>query len=413
MKQTRYYLFLLFIGVQLRGQTSTVKNKKSLFITPEVLIGKTMEANTDFPKTKLQTSFFVSMGMHSMGSDQQWAVELGYPKTGVSLGVTNFGNTKKIGFAYTIMPFVEVDLFKKYSERWNFNIAMGVSYLDTKYDADTNPFNRAITTDVNWSFRSFLYYDIVKRQKMDWRIGLGYTHFSNGHTRLPNQGLNSFLLSLSSQIGNNPQYINDENAKQNVTKKKSSEYYFSFRTGIGQNVLSRIFNDKKEVYSTALSMGKIINRTYKFGVGGYYRFYEHYYDHINDNKELISEQVPRFRKHPYRYATNFGVFVTSELLLGHVGIEFDFGFNIYKPFYKIDWQLSQGEFYNDKYTKLGELDWYYKVKRTISSRLGIKYYLFNTYKSPVNNFFLAAHINANLGQADFSELGLGYVYRFH
>ncbi len=413
MKLSGYYLLLFFIGIQLYGQTLENDHKKSFFITPEVLVGKTMEANTGFPKTKLQKSFFVSFGSYNTMSDQQWVTELGDPKTGVSFGVTDFGNTEKIGIAYSLMPFVEIGLFQKHSDKWDLNVGMGASYIDTQYDPDTNPLNLAVTTAVNWSFRSFLYYDLLKRNRMTWRLGLGYAHFSNGHTRLPNQGLNSFLISLSSQIGREQEPLDRHEIKRKHKQTKSVETYFSFRTGIGQNVLSRIFNDKKEVYSVAFSGGKIINRTFKFGVGFYYRFYEHYYDHIYENGQLIDEKVPDFRENPYRNATNFGFSGSAELLIGHVGVEFGLGINVYKPFYKIDWQLSQGYFYNGEYTRLGELDWYYEVKRTVSSRLGIKYYLFNTYKSPKNNLFLGASINANLGQADFSELSLGYVYRFN
>ncbi len=413
MGYKRSYLLLFFIGIQLYGQSEKKTDKRSFFITPEILLGKTMEANTDFPETKLQKALFVSFGSYSSQSKQRWAMELGYPKTGISLGVTDFGNTEKIGKAYTLMPFVEIGLFQKKSSRWNMNIGMGASYIDTQFDVDSNPFNLAVTTKVNWSFKSFLYYDLFQRETIKWRLGLGYSHFSNGHTRLPNQGLNSFLMSLSTHIGNQGDVLENDKINRLGEKKRYTENYFSFRAGIGQNVLSRVFNDKKEVYSVAFSGGKIINKTYKFGGGAYYRFYEQYYEHIKENKQLIEEQVPSYRENPYRYATNFGVFGSAELLLGHVGVEFDIGINIYKPFYKIDWQLSQGYFFEGDYVNLGELNSYFKVKRTVSSRLGIKYYVLNTNASPKNNVFVSAHINANLGQADFSELSLGYVYRFN
>ena len=165
-----------------------------------------------------------------------------------------------------------------------------------------------------------------------------------------------------------------------------------------------------------MSAGKIINNTFKFGGGFYYRFYEHYYDYIRNNGALVDEQLPHFKSNPFGYATNFGLFATSELLLGHVGFEFDLGLNIYKPFYKIDWQLNQGYSYENNngetFVVLGELDWYYEIKRTVSSRMGLKYYLWSTTNSPKDNMYIGAHINANLGQADFTELSIGYTYRF-
>ena len=63
--------------------------------------------------------------------------------------------------------------------------------------------------------------------------------------------------------------------------------------------------------------------------------------------------------------------------------------------------------------RLGDINEdYYKIKRTISARLGLKYYLINTTKTPTDNVFIGAFINSNLGQADFSELAIGYVKTF-
>ena len=286
--------------------------------------------------------------------------------------------------------------------------------MDTKYDEESNPFNQAITTNINWSFRSFLYYDVFKTTTIDWRIGLGYLHHSNGHTNLPNQGLNSLAASISAKINSHKQ---PETIRQPHTFKSKSETYLSTRFSLGQNVLSEKFNTKKEVYSFAMSAGKIINNTFKFGGGFYYRFYEHYYDYINNNEVLVEEQYPHFTDNPYGYATNFGLFATSELLLDHIGFEFDLGLNIYKPFYKIDWQLNHGYSYEnengDTFQVLGELNWYYEIKRTVSARMGLKYYLWSTNTARTHNLFIGAHINANLGQADFTELSFGYVYRFN
>ena len=295
----------------------------------------------------------------------------------------------------------------------NLQIGFGSSYMNTQYDEITNEFNRAITTKINWSFRSFVYYDMFKSNATDWRFGLGYLHHSNGHTNLPNQGLNSLAASISAKIDHKKSgsYTFEE-----PNFRAKSQMYFDFRFGLGQNVLSTHFNTKKEVYSIAASAGKIINNTFKFGGGFYYRFYEHYYDYIKNNEALVAEQVPHFTDNPYGYATTFGLFATSELLLDHIGIEFNLGLNIYKPFYKIDWQLNQGYSYDlengETVEVLGELDWYYEIKRTVSARLGLKYYLWSTNKAPKYNAYIGAHINANLGQADFTELSIGYEYRF-
>jgi len=407
--------FLFFIGLWTYGQDVDRSAGFSTFFSSEIILGKTFPSNSNFPETTLQKGIFIGLGRHHRTNEREWAVQLNHPKTGILFGVTDFGNAQNLGRAYTIMPFLELGLFQKKSTRWSLLTGMGASYVDKQFNAETNPFNKAVSTEFNWSFRSFLYYDFIKANTMDWRFGMGYIHHSNGHVRLPNQGFNSVAASISTNIYTNSDFSRTDEI-QLSQKERTSESYFSFRGGLGQNVLSRIFNDKKEVYSVAFSTGKIINKTFKFGVGFYYRFYEQYYDYIKNNEQLVVELYPFFRDNPYRYATNFGLSAEVELLLGHVGVEMNLGLNLHKPFYKLDWQL------NDGYTTtvngetviiLGELDSYYKIKRTVSSRLGLKYYLINTVKNPKNNIFLGVHLNANLGQADFSELSLGYVYRFN
>ncbi|WP_299521584.1 acyloxyacyl hydrolase [Winogradskyella sp.] len=395
------------------GQTKTENSSESYFVIPELLIGKTLPANTDFPETKLQKNIFISLGHYNFSPDKEWAARLNYPKTGLSLGYTDYGNSEKVGEAFTLMPFIEFNILKKYTKKLNLQIGIGTSYINTLFDSINNPLNRAITTKLNWSFRSFLYYDVFSQGKTTWRFGLGYLHQSNGHTRLPNQGLNSLAASISAKF-NQKEIVFSQPEKHSFDSKSQS--YLSSRFGIGQNVLSEVFNDKREVFAFALDYGKIINNTFKFGAGFYYRFYEHYYDYIKNNEALVEEEYPIFKENPYGYATNFGLYATSELLLSHFGFEFDIGLNIYKPFYKIDWILNQGYTFEngngDTVTVLGELDWYYEIKRTVSTRMGLKYYLWSNNHSPKHNIFIGAHINANLGQADFTELSLGYIHRF-
>ena len=372
----------------------------SFYFNPEIIVGFTTEANSDFPDRGLQSSLFLNFGWYNQSNVNEWAKQLNYPKTGLSLGIADYGNSEKLGQSFSLMPFAEFKIFK----RWNLHSGIGISYMNTLYDEINNPFNQAITTHLNWSFRAFMFYDLFKDDKLDWKVGLGYNHSSNGHTRLPNQGFNSFLASVSANFN-----LTNENSNEPLDTNKSPktvQWYFSSRFDIGQNVLSEIYNDKKEVYSVAFSAGKIINKTFKLGAGFYYRFYENYYDYIKEEEELIVSQYPELKDHPFLNAANFGVFATSELLLGHIGFEFDIGFNFHKPFYKIDWKLNQGYSYEngqgETIVVLGELDDYYKLKKLVSSRLGLKYYLTNNNNEPKHNVFVGAHINANLGQADFT-----------
>ncbi len=425
-KNITLILFVItFIG---NAQHIDSTNNKSHFTIAEFQLGLTQPANRGFPKSKLQKTLSLHFGKYQTKNNQEWAYRLCYPNTGMSFSITDYGNKEYIGYSATIMPFIEFGLLKRKLNGLNFNTSLGASYFTKAYSGTSfsinNPpenNNRAISTKITWSLKAFIYYNIVKNNKASWRIGAGLLHHSNGHIKLPNQGLNSFLVSVSrlSSYNFNKRKTPEKIEKTKLDFKKSTQSYFTIRTGAGLNFLSEYFNDCKGVYTIAPSYGLIFNKTFKIGIGIYYRYYEHYNNYIENGEDLIIDQYPHFQENPFKYSTSFGVFISNELLLGNIGLEFDLGYNIYKPFYEIDWKLNG--FYWDFENEDGTIETRfverkitntYHLKHAILFRAGLKYYLFNNDKKPTSNFFIAANLNANLGQADFTELSLGYVYRF-
>ena len=390
----------------------------SHFVTPEFLIGNPIPPTEFFPEADLGKAYFFNIGRFYDRNDPEWSYRTGYSRTGISLGITNYGNRESLGLSYTFMPFMEFNLLG--SKRLKVYAGMGTSYFTEKYQKRLNPFNDAITTDFVWSFKLFVHFSILKNESFAWNLGGGYFHHSNGHTKLPNLGLNSLLASTSFEFnhGKNDRTPPEDYIPKNY--KRTIQNYFQLRRGFGVNSLSEDFNEKKLVSTTHITFGKIYNRTYKFGVGFYYRHYEHYFDYIINNEELIDELYPYFLEDPKAYAKNYGFSFDAEILMNHVGVECNIGFNIYKPFYKVDRMVSGSYTYivqtgNGPVAifEYGKLDGEYEIKRSISTRLGLKYYLLPTKEAPQHNMFFGATINSNAGQADFSEFSLGYVYRYN
>jgi hypothetical protein len=416
MKQqlTIFFLFVTFFSF---AQKEADWKKSAFTITPELLLGLTMESNDGFPDTKLQKQAILNFGNYQNNNPQEWAQRLKAPKTGLSIGITDFGNLDSLGIAITAMPFIEFKAFG--SDRWKVHTGMGASYFTKKFDSETNPQNQAVTTDITWAFRLYLYYQFLSTKNINWRTGLGYSHHSNGHTRLLNQGYNSFLVSLSAEIKNPLNNPRIDTANILPSYKRTVYDYYAFRAGLGQNAFALAFNDRKNVYTIAGEYGRVYNNTFKIGIGFYYRFYQHYYDYIEGNESLVQNgrEFDYFRSNPWYYASNLGITIHGEIFLNHFGIDLQLGYNLHKPAYKLDWRINEGWDNTPREISrswvLGELDGSFKKKHRISSRLGLKYYLIGMEKAPKNNFYIGAHLNANLGQADFTELSLGYVHSFN
>lgn len=399
--------FLLFVSVaSLSGQNLT-------YFSPELSVGLSAASNENFPDRNLQWQNLLHYTITSFENKQNWAERLGFPKTGVTAAYTNFGNNEALGSAYSLMPFLEFNNFK--STRWTTKINLGASYFTKKADPISNPNNRAVTTDITWSFRAFTYYTFLKSLVVDWRIGLGVFHHSNGHTRLPNNGYNSFLMSVSGDI--HPTTLTT-NAPTSL--ERTSYNYISFRTGLGQNVFydGYPFNERKEVLTLSGEIGKVYNKILRVGIGGFYRVYEHYHDYIKNNEFLVRDGQPyaQLTDKPWRNASTIALYTRGELLLNHIGIELQLGVNLFKPAYELDWYLNDGWDFAPReipdFWIYGEFNSKYELKKLFSTRLGINYYLKGTNVFTPHNFVAGIHLNTNLGQADFTELSIGYVYSF-
>ncbi len=408
-------VFFLFLCFQLASQEAPVENKSNFVFTPEFMLGYTAESNDNFPDRGLQSQLIFNFGWDHSVNPREWARRLKGPKTGISLGYTNFAKDS-LGSAYSLMPFIEFGAFR--SRRFKIHVGMGGSYFTKIYDKIENPLNQAVSTKLSWSFRAYLYYKMLRTTNVDWRMGLGYSHHSNGHTRLPNQGYNSFLVSVSADIKSKKSIDENPDILTSDFNRRINDYV-SFYSGFGINVLSLAYNDKRGVYTISGEYGKVLNGMFRVGIGFYYRFYQHYYDYINDREFLVreGEEFEQLTKNPSWNGSALGLHANGEFMLNHIGFNVLLGINLHKPAYQIDWRINEGWDNTPREIppnfQLGEFDSKYKLKKTLATRMGLKYYIFDTSREPVNNLYLGIHINANAGQAEYTDISIGYIYNFN
>lgn len=414
----KYFSFLLLLFSQLGFSQEKESSWKNHYISSEVLFGKTAPSNEFFPSLSMQTGLSLGLGKKHVESKSEWAYRLNYPKTGIRLGINDMGNRDVLGYQFSVIPYLELPLFPNKKNPLSLMIGLGSSYFTKKFDEENNSLNHAVSTNLSWAFDLFFYYPILQSPTTNLRLGLGYSHQSNGHKKLPNNGYNSFLGSVNANFN----FYKEEPSSEAVTHpsfKNSQNYYVMLETGWGENSLALSFNEPKNVYALRLGVGKKINNTFRIGAGVFYHFYQHYFDYIRNNESLVQrgEEFESFKKHPLLNASTFGVFISGEMMfLNHVGFALQVGANLHKPAYGIEWRYTQGWANTPKEIPegwvLGEYNTKYKLKKLITSKIGAKYYLTSLAKNPTQNFYISASINANLGQADFTEFGLGYIYNF-
>ncbi len=389
-------LYILAFSSILSGaaQVKKITHTKINYFTTEIHYGVTFPSNKGFPDRKMEKSLQLNWNSQNFDFSKKWIHLFNYPTTGINLSYTDFGNPKEIGKAYAIAPFIEYNFKKDYLSNLYLKACLGVSYVNRQYDPVTNVNNMATSTPINAYFNLSMKFKTKFFEHWPITLGGGYVHYSNGHSKLPNKGINSAVLSLAYDF-----YFTKNTLKkpaQRLAIARSYQTYFDFKNGMGSQDFLHYKPEKNYVVSHALQGGVIIKDTYKLGLGLGFRFYRHYYDYIVEN------EMTEFIDHPRWNASNLFLFISTEAMLNHVGLNIDVGLNIFKPFYKKHYELQYLP-----------VNLNYDLKNLFLGRMGLKLYANNTSKLPQNNLYLGAHVNANLSQADFIEFSIGITHRLY
>ncbi|MFW5657463.1 MAG: acyloxyacyl hydrolase [Bacteroidota bacterium] len=365
-------------------------------LQPEWMSGKIVPNYKRAPSTDFRNSLFLNFSFRYSQSNKSWPGYYHYPYAGISLSMSTLGNPDIYGNEISIIPYLMFNPMRKCAKNTFLKVGLGMAYFDRPYNPELNPANKAIGSNYNWAFQLFLYQNFPVTGRTSFMLGGGYLHASNGHTRLPNVGLNSAMISVTAnvelfQTTEQPQLLSE--------KFENRSPFIQVTQGFGVHELGGstgpVGGKKGQVHATSLAYGIVFKNHLKIRTGFTYRYYEHFYTMVEN------EKLDHYSIHPRKAASNTFFFLGSEFLIGHFSIDIEGGINLHKPMYK--------EFYKQYEGKLKTFKYF--LKSTFPSRLGIQYYLINTDKQPKTNAFISGHINANFGQADFSSVSVGLVHR--
>ncbi|WKK74474.2 acyloxyacyl hydrolase [Marivirga salinae] len=363
---------------------SPVYSQQQNYFIPEILSGSIVPNYMNGPAFGPRIGLAVTYYKQST-EENKTNLYYKYPLLGFQAGFHRLGNPFVYGNEINFMPVLGLNL-KKGMFQWG----IGASYFTKTHKQ--NELNQSIGSHLNWAFQWMYYRSLSITENKNIRLGIGYHHSSNGHTQLPNYGLNSAVFSIALT----PNGLRKSNFNKEKIPK-SRNLFLLARSGIGIHELgsttSPVGGEKKLVFSNSIGVGFTFREHFRWYAGFGTRHYQHYADSIANSPELQDLNV-----HPNNHFFMMGI----EYLVYHVGISIEGGINLSKPFY---YHFAK-DYENTESIK-------YTLKKIFPSRMGLKLYLINTAKKPKHNVYISAHINANFGQADFSEASLGYVYNFN
>jgi hypothetical protein len=128
---------------------------------------------------------------------KRWHRENNFPEVGLSLNVIDFSNPKQLGYCFALSPYIEIPLNKKErASRPVVRILWGISYLNKKFDINTDPKDIAIGSHLNTFVQWKVLWHLKLSNKLRLEPGLSFAHASNGRSQVPNLGLNVVSLNL-------------------------------------------------------------------------------------------------------------------------------------------------------------------------------------------------------------------------
>lgn len=116
---------------------------------------------------------------------------------GIGVGCFSFFEPKSLGTPFAVYAFQGGPMARlsdrlTFDYEWNF----GASFGWKPYDATTNRFNHVVGTNINAYINAAFNLNWQLTPQLHLLTGVGFTHFSNGNTGIPNCGVNTVALNM-------------------------------------------------------------------------------------------------------------------------------------------------------------------------------------------------------------------------
>lgn len=142
------------------------------------------------------TSFSLLLLKQTTG-DNLWEQLYGYPVYGIGIYSAFFKETSELGTPISVFGYFSAPLARARRLNFKYELGLGLTFNWKNFDPLNNPNNIAISAERSVYIEAGVNLEYQLSKKMFASVGYGLYHFSNGHLKLPNQGLNMQALKLN------------------------------------------------------------------------------------------------------------------------------------------------------------------------------------------------------------------------
>lgn len=321
-----------------------------------------------------------------VGSSRAWHKALRNPIVGFTLHYNKY-EARGLGSSFSLLYFVGNNISAKHRRiKLAYQLGFGLGYFKNVYHPLNNTDLKALSTNLNIAAELRMGLDFRIFRELDLSLSMGFMHYSNGATRLPNYGMNQVVGRLGLK------YSFTGKTDLNL-KKEAGRGYSQFRwmillnAGYRQVLIGQPFENTL-IHNVNFEYGRMIGSVSRLGLGisilyeGLDKEYNLWYSRCDKNQPI------NFKWHE---TLSSGMYLSYEFLFGSLSAFLQQGVYLTQPY---------RHFRSEASCRLEQYNSY--VKRNSSrffNRIGLRYRI-------MPRLALSVSLKTHMFHAQYMEFGL-------
>lgn len=311
------------------------------------------------------------------------------PEVGITGLYGYLGTSDVLGSVFALYPTWRYSFFENKSIGMNVKLGTGFAWFTNPYDKIDNTENKLVGSHITNATELSL--AVWFAFLPEWRIeaGTSFLHFSNGHTSIPNLGLNDVTAKVGIMytpgtlegIGTRKKYLpQQDTAWKKVISVSLGRHELAFSTWPTEG-------PNYNIYKLYAGISKRLTNINEIQFGASVSYYDSYHTFIH-----LSDYYDHFK---FLGSTVWTLHVGHEFLINRFGFVTDLGIKVIDPFYR-DYFMER------------EWDhlWH---KALFAPKTGFKFYpIWNSFDK--QKMALGMFIKTQCFQADYVEFSLSYCF---
>ena len=296
-----------------------------------------------------------------------WQKIIPVVEKGISIKFINLQNPEYLGNLYSIAPFVKATLW--HTRFWDLRMqsSLGLAYVSKIYNRTENYRNTFFGSHLNASLSFGLENSFQISNFLALKTGIDFSHFSNGESTQPNDGMNIGDLFFSASY----RFIEHKPASTRFIQNNYEKTKFTLLPVIGWKDILPVQSRKYLTAALSVEYGHAINQLQKIGVGAV-MFYD---GSIRPLSKIQQNEDIKMRNSNREFAT--GLYLFHDIDLYPLIIHIEGGY------YLIDDRIE--------------------YQNRIFNRFGVRYFITK------NLFFNLTHKSHFFFKGDNLEWGIGFI----